>query len=290
MGGGTNLLRGGAGRDTFHANLSGTATLIGDSDDDTFIVTNSAGLVSAPVGGITIDGGGQPGDTLRLVGGGGPSFNQTYIAGPGAGQGQIVTTNSYNPTGPTISQFVRFTGLASIDDSIAVNRFTVLGASPTAPLAGASARDLASGRLRLTVGGSPFAAITFANKTKPSVLLADGRVITPAQPAIADYDGDGVTDLAVFEPSTATFFLARSSLGNTTIQFGIGSRFGGAPIPVPGDYDGDGVTDLAVFEPATATFSLARSSLGNTAIQFGIGSRFGGAPIPVPPATTTATA
>jgi hypothetical protein len=184
-GGGTNLLRGGVGRDTFHADLSGTATLIGGGDDDTFIITNSSGTVVAPVGGITIDGGGQSGDTLRLVGGGGPSYNQTYLVGPSADEGQIVTTNNHNPTGPTISQFIRFTGLAAIDDSVTADKLSVMGASALAPIAGASAVDLASGRIRLTVGGSPFAVITFANKAKPSVLLAGGQVVTAAAPAVA---------------------------------------------------------------------------------------------------------
>lgn len=182
-GGGKSLLRGGAGRDILYADLGGTATLIGGDDDDTFIITNPAGLVTAPVGGITIDGGGEPGDILRLVGGGGATYNQVYILGAEAGEGRIVTTNNFNPTGPTISQFIRFTGLAAIVDSLTANELAVMGTS--APIAGASATDLASGRMRLTVGGNPFAAITFANKSKPSVLLADGQVVTTAVPTVA---------------------------------------------------------------------------------------------------------
>ncbi|MDR3623189.1 MAG: hypothetical protein P4L85_27800 [Paludisphaera borealis] len=178
-GGGTNVLRGGSGRNTFHVSLNGTATLIGGDGDDTFIITNPTGAVTAPVGGITIDGGGQAGDTLILVGGGGPSYNQTYLISPAPGQGAIVTSSNSNPTGPTISQFIRFTGLAAIFDSITADKLTVLGASEAAPIAGASAADLSAGRLNLTVGGSPFTAITFANKTSPSVLLPGGQVVRP---------------------------------------------------------------------------------------------------------------
>ncbi|APW61857.1 beta strand repeat-containing protein [Paludisphaera borealis] len=179
-GGGTNVLRGGGtGRNTFHVGLNGTATLIGGDGDDTFIITNPTGAVTAPVGGITIDGGGQAGDTLILVGGGGPSYNQTYLIGPAPGQGAIVTSSNNNPTGLTISQFIRYTGLAAIFDSITADKLNVLGASEAAPIAGASAADLTAGLLHLTAGGSPSAAITFANKTSPSVLLPGGQVVRP---------------------------------------------------------------------------------------------------------------
>ncbi len=98
---------------------------------------------------------------------------------------------------------------------------------------------------------------------------------------VGDYDGDGISDPVVFEPSTSTFYLALSALGNRSLQFGIGSLFGGSPVPVPADYDGDGKLDPAVFEPSTATFYLARSSAGNVSRQFGIGALYGGSPVPV---------
>ena len=179
-GGGASTLLGGAGNDIFHADLGSSATLIGGDGDDLFLITNPAVGVTAPVAGITIDGGGQAGDTLNLIGGGGSTYNQTYVAGPLAGEGQIVTTNNHNPTGLTISQFVRFRRLATINDSITANQLSVLAASPTAPIAGASGADLAAGLIRLTVGGNSFPVINFSNKTGVSVQLADGQTVSPS--------------------------------------------------------------------------------------------------------------
>ena len=178
-GGGASTLIGGAGNDIFHAALGSSATLIGGDGDDIFLITNSTVGVTAPVAGISVDGGGQAGDTLNLIGGGGSTYNQTYVAGPLAGEGQIVTTNNHNPTGPTISQFVRLRGLATINDSITANQLSVLAASPTAPIVGASSLDLAAGLIRLTMGGNPFPVINFSNKTNVSVQLANGQSVSP---------------------------------------------------------------------------------------------------------------
>jgi hypothetical protein len=45
-------------------------------------------------------------------------------------------------------------------------------------------------------------------------------------------------DVAVFRKGT--WYLLRSQLGFTGIQFGLGTD-----VPVPADYDGDGKTDVA---------------------------------------------
>lgn len=84
-------------------------------------------------------------------------------------------------------------------------------------------------------------------------------------PIVGDYDGDGISDLAVRRPSTQFWYILNSSgrdllTGNsdgiTRRRFGLQET----DIPVPADYDGDGNTDLAVRRPSNRTWYILNSS------------------------------
>ncbi len=101
--------------------------------------------------------------------------------------------------------------------------------------------------------------------TKAYVLVI-GSAATAAATALAqmaDYDGDGKSDLALWSGTDGAWRIVRSGNQQTTTQ-----NWGAAgDVTLLGDYDGDGKTDLAVFRPSDATFYVKRSSDGGYLVK-----------------------
>ena len=102
-------------------------------------------------------------------------------------------------------------------------------------------------------GGQPSAWYKAFSSNSPN-FGQEGDLITPA-----DFNDDGVTDIAVFRPSNGTWYIASNNtdpLGNyTAVQWGaIGD------VPVAGDYDGDGKADVAVWRPLNGYWYILNSA------------------------------
>ena len=91
----------------------------------------------------------------------------------------------------------------------------------------------------------------------------------------SDYDGDGRSDVAVYEPATGVWSILESSSNFTTTRTATWGAAGDTP--VPGDYDGDGRTDLAVFDGASGLWSVQLSGGGTLTVSLGAA---GDVPVP----------
>ncbi len=87
-----------------------------------------------------------------------------------------------------------------------------------------------------------------------------------ARAAINDFDGDGISDYAVYRPSQKVWFILESSTNTTRVE-----RWGlESDVPAAGDYDGDGVTDVAMWRPSDGTWYIIQSADGVQAtLRFG---------------------
>ncbi len=97
-------------------------------------------------------------------------------------------------------------------------------------------------------------------------------------PAHADYDGDGITDVAVARESDNTWHIRLSGGGTRTEVFmpypddAFFFNWKKEPdhysvYPAPADYDGDSFADLAYFRPVNAEWKIKQSSNGQLITQ-----------------------
>lgn len=91
---------------------------------------------------------------------------------------------------------------------------------------------------------------------------------------IADYDGDGILDPAVYKASNGEWRIYQSSNLSTTVTL----YGGGSYVPVPADYDGDKKADLAVWDSGSGNWVIKYTVSGQTLTR----AWGGGSDVPVP--------
>ena len=105
-----------------------------------------------------------------------------------------------------------------------------------------------------------------AGDMKEGLLVLDASKVTQnAKNEISDFDGDGKSDLSVFNPASGMWNIQKSS-DNSSISTKFGSD---SDIIVTGDYDGDDKADFAVFRPSEGVWYILGSTKGFFAQQFG---------------------
>ena len=80
-------------------------------------------------------------------------------------------------------------------------------------------------------------------------------------PVSGDYDGDGIADIAIFRGASGLW----AANGVTRVYFG-----GASDQPAPGDYDGDGLCDFGIFRNSTGLWAVSgvtRAYFGGSADQ-----------------------
>ncbi|MBV9959795.1 MAG: VCBS repeat-containing protein, partial [Acidobacteria bacterium] len=114
-------------------------------------------------------------------------------------------------------------------------------------------------------GGNPSVWYNYNDTSTAPAFGQEGDIIAPA-----DYNDDGVTDIAVFRPSNGTWYIASSNYDPlnhfTAVQWGADGD-----VPVAGDYDGDGKADVAVFRPSNGYWYILNSADNTAKIEpFGV--------------------
>ena len=123
-------------------------------------------------------------------------------------------------------------------------------------------------------GGTNTPAICGVNDNKELVWYSsdgalDGVVWGQAGDLLVprDYDGDGITDVAVVRSENGNWrwLIRNSTAADVNVLYGLSSM----DIPVPSDYDSDGTVDLCVFRPGSGTWYYHGSTSGGQSVGWG---------------------
>ncbi|MGB7924956.1 MAG: PQQ-dependent sugar dehydrogenase [Pyrinomonadaceae bacterium] len=148
----------------------------------------------------------------------------------------------------------------SLDRELRATPFSALGVAGIARGLGVLSPQTLNGKVyefdRWSDGGSATHDISVPLTTKTYTATFHQSGINRNAGVSYDFDGDRLTDVAVWRPGTGSWIISRSTNGTKLVQ-----QWGNSTdTPVPSDYDGDGRTDLALFNDGI--WNILKSSNG----------------------------
>jgi len=196
----------------------------GGAGNDTLTIVNPTGGLFAPVNGISYDGGGQPADTLEILGG--VATQLTYTAGATHDAGTLVHT------GAAGTQTIDFAGIAPITDTVAAATLVIKGTTGNDAIS-VTDGGLVNGQQTTQVSAATFESIRFANKATVTI------------------DGNGGVDSITFNNPNVAAGLTELDVVHIADVKQIGAvNYTNLSLDVFGDVDldspGNDVTNLAV--------------------------------------------
>lgn len=214
-----------------------------------------------------------------VVPGGGAAAIQAHIEGQGINAGLYIATNRIQSAALTNGpvEFVVYLNVLKMEQTIDFPYPAVIGLHRPVMLAAtvSSGRpvqySLVSGPATLV--SNRLTATGFGRVTVRAAELGDAN----HQPAAAvevtltvggnahDFDGDGFSDLAVYDPVKGLWFIRGQD--GTVLEWG--TRFGYAGTQgVSGDFNGDGLRDFGVFDPARGLWFIREQD--GTSLAWGL--------------------